>query len=159
MLPEQSAANKAGDTALCPLARAKESSHTDNTRFPLQPTSEVIAHTHIDNRLFKLDVQPVVGRCDDSIFCSPHILCELSVQLGKGNLATAADKAMQTDCGAAQVSGEDGNLWPEGWDRSSFSRNTPVGFLQHTCSKDWKIFTIDLRVEGLGLKMKQRVNF
>lgn len=63
-------------------------------------TSEVTAYTHIDNRLFKLDVQTVVGCCNDSIFCSPHILRELSVQLRKGNLATAADKAMQTDCTA-----------------------------------------------------------
>lgn len=39
-------------------------------------------------------------------------------------------------------------------DRSSFSQKTLVGFLQHTCSKDCKIFTIDLRVEGLGIKMK-----
>lgn len=48
------------------------------------------AHTHVDDRLLELDVQPVVGRCDDGIFCSPHILGELSVQLGEGNLATAA---------------------------------------------------------------------
>lgn len=61
--------------------------------------SGVAARTHVDKRLFELDVEPVVGRCDDGIFRSPHVLCELPVQLGKGNLATAADKARQTDGG------------------------------------------------------------
>lgn len=58
---DRSAADKAGDTALCLLTKAKESSHTDNLRFTPQSTlgemtSEVAAHTHIDNRLFELDV-------------------------------------------------------------------------------------------------------
>lgn len=59
-------------------------------------TSRVIGrffkNTHVDNRLFELDVEAVVGRCDDGILCSPHILCGLPVQLRKGHLATAGDK-------------------------------------------------------------------
>lgn len=82
---------------------------------PGETASEVAAHTHVDDRLLELDVQPVVGRCDDCIFCSPHILGELSVQLGEGNLATAADKAMQTGCGATRGSGDEQNLWAAGW--------------------------------------------
>lgn len=82
---------------------------------PGQTSSEVGAHTHVDDRLLKLDVQPVVGRCDDGIFCSPHVLGELSVQLGEGNLATAADKRTQTGCGAARGSGDEDSLGPAGW--------------------------------------------
>lgn len=115
---------------------------------PAEMASELAARTHVDHRLFKLDVQPVVGRGDDGIFCSPHILGELPVQLGEGNLATAADKAMQTGCGATQGSGGEDDLWPEGWEPIRlFTKKRSPAFYN---SKDHKIFTIHLRVEGLG---------
>ena len=43
--------------------------------------------THIDHRLLELDMEPVVGHGDDGVLRSPHILRELTMQLGEGNLA------------------------------------------------------------------------
>ena len=43
--------------------------------------------THINHRLLELDVEPVVGHGDDGVLRSPHVLRELAVQLGEGNLA------------------------------------------------------------------------
>lgn len=42
--------------------------------------------THVDDRLLELDVEPVVGRCDDGILRLLHILGGLAVQLHKRNL-------------------------------------------------------------------------
>lgn len=71
------------------------------TNKPVQRCCNLGAHwslghdTYIDNRLFELDVQAVVGHGDDGVLCSPHILCELPVQLRKGHLATAGSKTSQ----------------------------------------------------------------
>jgi len=44
------------------------------------------SHTHINNRLFKLDVQAVAGHGDDGIFRPAHVLRKLSMQLWEGHL-------------------------------------------------------------------------
>lgn len=44
-------------------------------------------HSYVDDGFFELDVQAVVRHGDDGLLSSPHILRELPMQLGKGDLA------------------------------------------------------------------------
>lgn len=52
-------------------------SHTE--LLPEHPPDGASARTHVDDRLLKLDVQTVVGRGDDGVLRSPHVLRELSM--------------------------------------------------------------------------------
>lgn len=42
--------------------------------------------TYIHNRFLEFDVEPVVGKGNDGILCSSHILCALPMELNEGHL-------------------------------------------------------------------------
>lgn len=42
--------------------------------------------TYIHNRFLEFDVEPVVGKGNDGILCSSHVLCALPVELNERHL-------------------------------------------------------------------------